>query len=231
MKKAVLVLVVSALSAALLAACGGGKSSASGTGIPLVGTFRLSPGSCAGGTATGTYFRMILPGGTVTAGKFFDNPDSACSDKSYTPAKPRRDGGLVTGQYQPNPTPAFSTTGGATASAIVEPELFTAIDFSMSTNAKDPQTGQSVPAPAIYDDNGKLSGQIEAWSCAWNRQYFNQGSPKPDGSRPGLTMPLAGTYNAATHAFLLTWASQVVGGPFGGFTGYWHLTGTFVPAN
>ena len=82
----------------------------------------------------------------------------------------------------------------------------------------------------IYVNQGKLSGQIEAWSAAWNKLYFNQGSPKPNGSHPGLTLPLSGTYNASTHAFVITWTSQVVGGPFNGFTGHWHLAGTFFPA-
>jgi hypothetical protein len=40
--------------------------------------------------------------------------------------------------------------------------------------------------------------------------------------------PVTGTYNAKTHGFVLSWTSQVVGGPFNGFTGDWHLTGTFV---
>ena len=194
----------------------------------LVGTFRLTAGSCSGTTATGTYFRMIYPGGTVTGGKFFDNPDSTCTaDFSYTPVTPGTAGGLVTGKYQPGPTPAFSSTGGALANSILQPQLFTAIDFGIATHATDPQTGLAVPAPVIKDKNGKLSGQVEAWSAAWNNLYFNQGSPKPNGTSPGLTQPVSGTYNAKTHAFVLTWASSVVGGPFNGFTGYWHLQGTF----
>ena len=84
--------------------------------------------------------------------------------------------------------------------------------------------------PGSHTDHRRLSGQIESWSAAWNKQYFNQGSPKPDGTSPGLTAPVSGTYDAATGAYVLTWASQVVGGPFNGFTGYWHLQGTFVDA-
>jgi hypothetical protein len=30
---------------------------------------------------------------------------------------------------------------------------------------------------------------------------------------------------------VLTWKSLIVGGQFNGFTGYWHLEGTFVPAS
>jgi hypothetical protein len=195
----------------------------------LVGTFKLAAGSCTGTVPTGTYFRMIFPGGTIAAGKFFDNPDSTCTDQSYTLASPGTAGGLVNGKYQPDPTPAFSAAGGALATAIVKPQEFTSINFGIATNATDPQTGLAVPAPVIRDKNGKLSGQVEAWSADWNNLHFNQGSPKPDGTSPGLTLPVSGTYNAKTHAFVLTWASAVVGGPFNGFTGYWHLQGTFKP--
>lgn len=196
---------------------------------PLVGTFKLTAGSCAKATPTGTYFRMIFPGGSLTAGKFFDNPDSTCTDKSYTLATPGTAGGFTTGKYQPDPVPAFSTSGSALSSTIIDPQLFTAINFSIATDQNDPQTGTAVPPPSIKVKNGKLSGQVEAWSAAWNKLYFNQGSPKPGGASPGLTEPVSGTYNAKTHAFVLTWASAVRGGPFNGFTGYWHLQGRFAP--
>jgi hypothetical protein len=208
----------------------GGSAGASTGRHALVGTFKLDPGACFGYAVSGTYFRMIFPNGSVSKGKFFDNPDSTCPNKTFTLAVPGAQGGLVTGTYQPNPTPPFNAQGGALADGIVQPQSFTAINFSIATNRKDPQTGLNVPAPSISVDNGKLSGQIEAWSAAWNKLYFNQGSPKPNGSHPGLTSPLTGTYNAATHRFVITWTSQVVGGPFNSFTGYWHLAGTFVPA-
>ena len=212
------------------AACGSSTHSATSTkGTALIGTFRLAAGSCAGGTPTGSYFRMVDPGGTVAHGKYFTNPDSTCPDKSFTVQAPGSDAGLVTGSYQPSPAPAFDATGNALAARITQPGSFTAIKFGISTNSVDPQTRKSVPAPSITDDNGTLSGQITAWSAAWNNLYFNQGSPKPGGGSPGLTTPVSGTYDASTHAFVLTWASEVVGGPFNGFTGYWHLQGTFVP--
>ncbi len=240
--------LIAALAAATLAGCGsstastgsttpsGGASNSSSTPSPagpqtLVGTFKLTAGECTGSTVTGSYFRMIVPGGTIAAGKFFDNPDSLCSDKSYTVFSPGTDGGFQTGKYQPNPTPAFDAAGNALAASIVAPTAFTAIKFGISTNPKDPQTGTSVPAPALTVNDGKLSGQIQAWSAEWNHQSFNQGSPKPGGGSPGLTAAVTGTYDPATKAFVLTWASQVVGGPFNGFTGSWHLQGTFTPAS
>jgi hypothetical protein len=216
--------------AALTLGLSASEAGAQTQGKALVGTFKLAPGTCQSFSVTGTYFRMINPAGSIAKGPFFSNPDSLCSNKTYTLAVPGTQGGLVTGSYQPGPKPAFNAQGGALAADIVQPQGFTAINFSISTNKKDPQTGKAVPAPTIVNTKGKLSGQVEAWSAAWNKLYFNQGSPKPDGSHPGLTKALTGTYNATTHAFVLIWSSQVVGGPFNGFTGYWHLAGTFTPA-
>ena len=99
------------------------------------------------------------------------------------------------------------------------PTPFSAIAFGISTDATDPQTGKSVPAPSISFENGTITGQLESWTASLNKLYFNQGSPKPDGTSPGLTSPVPGTYDSATHAFV-----------FNGFTGYWHLPGTFAPA-
>lgn len=216
----------------IVTGCSSSSSGASGgasAGQQLVGTFKLAPGACGDATPTGSYFRMISPGGTIEHGKYFENPDSNCSDQSITTISGGTAGGFITGAYQPNPTPPFDGSGNALAAAISKPRTFTAIAFAISTNPKDPQSGHAVPAPAIFNDNGRLSGQLTAWSAAWNHQYFNQGSPKPDGSRPGLTAPVTGTYDAATGSFVLTWASEVIGGPFNGFSGYWHLQGTFVP--
>lgn len=216
------------VAGALLAGCSSSKHTSGSGGSALVGLFKLTAGNCSSTTPTGTYFRMIEPGGTVEHGKYFANPDSTCTDKSITAEKPGTDGGLRTGVYQPNPASPFDANGDALSSRLLQPGSFTAIKFGISTNAVDPQTHAPVPTPSISLQNGTLSGQITAWSAAWNKLYFNQGSPKPDGSRPGLTSPLTGTYDATTHAFVITWASQVVGGPFNGFTGYWHLAGTFV---
>ena len=110
------------------------------------------------------------------------------------------------------------------------PQTFEALDMSISTNPTDPQSHLPTPKPTVTADHGKLTGQVEAVSAAWNNEYFNQGSPKPGGTYPGSTAKVSGTYNPSTHAFVLVWASQVVGGAFNGFTGYWHLQGTFTPA-
>src|SRR5688572_21067704 len=70
---------------------------ATATGTLLEGTFKITAGACAP-SATGSYFRMIQPGGS-TSGPFVQNTDSSCGDKTYTPLSPGSDGGIVTGTY------------------------------------------------------------------------------------------------------------------------------------
>ena len=143
---------------------------------------------------------------------------------------PGTDGGLRTGAYQPQPAPAFAATGDAAAGAILAPQKFFAVRFGPSSNEKDPQTGTGVPAPSISVSGSTLTGDLRAFSVAWNGQQFNQGAPKPDGGRPGATSPVSGTYDPATKAYSITWSSQIVGGPFNNFTGIWTLRGSYQPA-
>jgi hypothetical protein len=198
--------------------------------VPLIGTFTISAGSCSGGTASGTYLRMVLSGGSNASGPYFSNSDSSCSDNSYTPLSPGTSGGLVTGSYQPQPSPAFDSSGNALASQITAPVAFEGVKFATATNPVDPQTALHAPAPSITANGTSLSGNLESFGVSWNNQEFNQGSPKPGGTSPGNTTPVTGTYNAATGAYTLQWSSQVVGGPFNGFSAFWNLTGRFIPA-
>jgi hypothetical protein len=207
-----------------------GAQPAAAAGTPLVGTFTITPDSCSGGAASGTYLRMVLSGGTNASGPYFSNSDSTCSDNSYTPLAPGSGGGLTTGSYQPQPSPAFDSAGNALASQITAPVAFEGVKFSTATNPVDPQTGLHVPAPSISLNGTALSGNVQSFGVSWNNQEFNQGSPKPDGSTPGNTTPVTGVYNPTTGAYTLQWSSQVVGGPFNGFSAFWNLTGRFVPA-
>lgn len=205
---------------------GAGKAAAG----KLTGLFKVTAGDCAAGAVTaGSYFRMVQSGGSVEAGPFIANADSTCVDKTWSALAPGTDGGLLTGKYQAQPDPPFDATKNGLANKVVQPVKFFAVGFAMSTNEKDPASGASVPAPTVtVDAAGKLSGDVRAVSVAWNGQQFNQGAPKPDGSSPGGTKALDGTYDASTGAYKVQWTSQIVGGPFNGFTGVWHLEGTFV---
>ena len=196
---------------------------------PLVGTLRLVAASCSGSTISGSYLRMILPSGGP-AGPYMSNSDSTCRDQSYTPLAPGTDGGLIGGAYQPQPNPAFDARGNSLAHRITAATPFYGTAFATATNPVDPQTKIAVGAPRVSVTGSSLTADLRSFAVTWNNQYFNQGSPKPDGSYPGNTRPATGTYDATTHAFTLSWTSQVVGGPFDKFTGQWHLRGTFEPA-
>ncbi|HZU78744.1 MAG TPA: hypothetical protein VE991_02410, partial [Acidimicrobiales bacterium] len=201
----------------------------SSAATPLVGVFTIAAGSSSGGAASGSYFRMILQGGNAS-GPFLSNSDSTCSDQSYTLMSPGTDGGLVSGSYQPQPSPAFDASGNSLASRVIAPDNFYGVRYGVSTQPTDPQTGSSVPAPQITVSGTSLGGNLSAVSVSWNKQYFNQGVPKPDGSMPGDTTAVTGTYDPSTGAYTMQWTSLIVGGPFNGFSGLWHLTGRFVPA-
>lgn len=217
------------LAAALAVAACGGDSEESGDGL-LVGTFAVDAAVCdAGAPESGSYFRMIQGGGTVADGPFVPNGDSTCGDSTYTALEPGT-AGLVTAQYQPQPADPFDASKNGVADAIVAPTKFFGVNFALSTNETDPVSGEAVPAPSlIVADDGTVSGDLRALSVAWNGQQFNQGAPKPDGSAPGLTTPVTGTYDSESGRYTLTWISQIVGGPFDGFSGVWYLEGEFTP--
>lgn len=186
----------------------------------LVGVFEITAGTCNGATVSGSYFRMIQAGGSAD-GPFIPNTDSACAaDQSYSLLSPGTDGGLASGRHQPAPDPAFDAAGNATASAIAQPVKFFGVAFGLATD-------ETTDPPSLTAAGGVLSGQVQAVTAYYGGAPFNQGSPKPDGSKPGLTSDVTGTIDPTTGAFVLDWSSQIVGGPFDSFTGLWHLEGTF----
>jgi len=194
----------------------------------LVGLFKITPGSCARATVSGSYFRMVQSGGSVTAGPYVPNADSPCADKTYTALAPGTDGGLLTGSYQPEPSPPFDGSHNGTADRITLPAKFFAVGFALATNQTDPQTSSAAPPPSVTaSPTGTLTGDLSALGVAWNGQQFNQGAPKPNGAASPNTTGPTGTYDATTGAYVLQWTSQISGGPFNGFTGVWHLEGDF----
>jgi hypothetical protein len=197
----------------------------------LKGLFRLTEASCSAAQVSGSYFRMIQPGGSAASGPFLSNNSSVCADKSYTDLTPGKDGGLSTTAYQPQPNPPFDASNGGINDKITLPKAFFGANFATATNQTDPQMNLGTALPVItHDGAGKLSGDVRAFAAAYQGQHFNQGAPKPDGSTPGATTLLSGTYDKATKKFSLEWASTIVGGPFNNFTGKWHFEGTFEPA-
>jgi hypothetical protein len=226
--------VLLAVVVLMATACGGGddkKEASAGGQEPLVGLFKVTAGTCSDAAVTsGTYFRMIQPGGKPGEGPYVPNGDSPCGDKTWSPMTPGTDGGLRTGAFQPQESQPFDPGGNGISNKIAQPTRWFAVTYSVATNELDPQTNTKAKQPEIYVKDGQLSGDLSAYAAAWNGQHFNQGSPKPGGQRPGLTTGPSGTYDPATKKFTLEWTSQIAGGPFNNFTGTWHFEGTFEKA-
>ena len=213
----------------LVPACGGEDSAGEPPGRgTLSGLFEVEAGRCqAGAPPTGSWFRLLRPDGSLTTGPFEANPDSDCDDATFTMLRPGSDGGLRTDVYQPGPGDAFDGTGHATAARIVEPVRWSGFALGLSTNEQDPQAKIAVSAPSLRAEGRVLRGDLRGVVIAWNGQHLNQGAPKPDGSRPGLTAGPRGAYDVASRSYALDWSSQIVGGQYNNFTGVWHLEGTF----
>jgi hypothetical protein len=152
---------------------------------------------------SGSYIRMGLP-----SGGFFANPYSKDSNKTYTLIGSGPGAGLRTGVAQKPPSPAFSSHGNSLANSIITPTNFTGILFGVVTTA----------APTFTLSGDKITGNLGHLYAQWNKQTFYQGNT------------VYGTYNSHTHAYSISWHTEVHGGPFDGYTGYWHLQGTFSPS-
>ncbi len=245
-------------TAVLASGCGDAESGETGSAPEqLVGLLRLTPGAVHGDAVSGTWFRMVQPGGTPENGPYMPNGDSPAQGGSTTLLEPGTAGGLRVGGYQSEPEPGF-TQGNSLAASVTKPTKFFAVEFGVSTNPVDPQTRRSVPPPTVVNDHGKLTADLSAWAASWNDQEFNQGAPKPPEkqgaqiagaeqvqrvwdwvSQRWFDRPAAdaaqgpsatGTYDPRTRAFTLQWTSLINGGPFNGFTGVWHLEGVYEPA-
>ena len=257
------------LAAGAIAACssdkeGTAKTSTAATGLDsvqdgeLVGLFRLTPGAVDGEQITGTWFRMLQPGGNAEHGPYMVNGNSPADGGEATLLTPGTSGGLRSGGYQSEPEPGFDGKGNSVADAIVRPAQWFNVDFSISTNPTDPQTKTDVPPPTVLLEDGELTADLSSWAASWNRQEFNQGAPKPvlstGAQAPGQEQAervwdwvagkyleaapkststgdgATGTYDPKTGAFTLEWTSYIEGGAFNGFTGLWHLEGVFEPS-
>jgi hypothetical protein len=179
----------------------------------LIGTFSIDDAVCDTADVTGSYFRMLQPDGN-----YIPNADSACTDVTYSGMTAGTDGGLITGAYQEAPDPAFDDTGNATADAIFAPVTFFGVAFAGATDSAEAM-------PILTATGGVLTGDLSAFTAYYGGGNFNQGAPKPDGTGEA---PM-GTIDPETGAYVLDWTSLISGGSFDGFTGVWHLEGTFTP--
>ena len=95
---------------------------------------------------------------------------------------------------------------------------FFAVAFAGATDSAEAM-------PTLTATGGELTGDLSAFTAYYGGGSFNQGAPKPDGTGEA---PM-GTIDPETGAYVLDWTSLISGGSFDGFTGVWHLEGTFTP--
>lgn len=193
-----------ALAGVAIAGSAGAAPTASSASA-LRGTIKLARGTYSHGKADGSYFRMLYPG---SSSKYFKNPDSPASDKSFTLVRPGSAGGLILGRYQPQPKTAFDRSGNSLAGAIIKPTPFAGLNFGLATLSKNG------PTPSLTVSGKHVSGQVQAITAEWNKLYFKQGGS------------VTGSFNPKTHRIAIKWRSLIKGGAFNGFTGVWHLEGT-----
>ena len=148
----------------------------------LIGTFAIDAGDCTSGVV-GSWFKMANPGGNATDGPFVPNADSGCtSDPNHSLLTPGADGGLVTGEAQVAPDPAFDATGNGLAAGIFLPVKFFNVDFAGAMDADG-------AAPTVMAADGVLTADLTAFTAYYGNGMFSQG-----GEATGTIDPMTGEY-------------------------------------
>lgn len=227
-----------AFSALLASSCGSGNNSSMITVGPegeLEGVFSVDPGLCGNlGPESGSWFRMIEPGGNKLQGPFVTNFDSLCPDQAYSLLSPGTIG-FRAGEFQKHPRPAFDAATNGLAGEIIGPTRFYSVNLALSSEDISPLTGKSLPPPRFLavnetgvedSDEWTLMATLESLFISWNGEFFEQGAPHAEGYAGATTSP-RGSLNLKTGRYYIDWQSQVQGGVFDGYIGEWHLEGIF----
>ena len=123
--------------------------------------------------------------------------------------------GQNTGTGTVPPVPAAAGSIGSFQFGAAQVNTFTA---STSTQAAVGGGPFAAPSGMFQDTNGVSTFDMSAFYANWNGTDFNQGNSAATLTTSGC---VAGTCN-----YTMTWQSLIVGGPFGGNTGSWSLSGT-----
>ena len=218
-----------------------------------------SPRARSRGQVTGTWFRMVQPGGNTKTGPYMINANSPADGGQATllAARARR-GACAPAGTSREPTPGFDGGGNSVADAITQPTRFFGVRFSISTNQTDPQTKTKVAPPTVLERRqahrrpvlvggvveppgvqpGRAQAGVEHRSqgarARSRRRRSGTGCPEVPGGGAEVDGDAATAPPAPTTprpaAFVLEWTSHIDGGPFNGFTGLWHLEGVFEPS-
>ncbi len=225
-------------SAVVISSCSTSSESSQievGPNGELEGVFGIDPGICGNlGPESGSWFRMIEPGGNSLQGPFVTNFDSMCPNQQYSLLSPGTIG-LRAGKFQKHPRPAFDAATNGLANEIVGPTRFYSVNFALSSEDINPLTASSLPPPRFRAVNESANENSTDWTLtallqslfiAWNGEFIEQGAPHPEGFVGGTTSP-RGSINMETGRYYIDWKSEVSSGPFAGSVGQWHLEGIY----
>lgn len=123
-----------------------------------------------------------------------------------------------TGNAPTNWASAYQSIANAFNFGVHTVSIFTG-DGTMAPFGGTPVNGGPIPNGTVDSSAGTISVNMSAWTAYYNGTNFNQGAN-----------PVTGSWNPTTGAYSLAWSSTIVGGPFGGNTGDWTITGTAVAA-
>jgi hypothetical protein len=216
---------------ALAASACSGHSSPTAQSSRLTGLFKITPGACATGKAkpSGSYLVVI----SAAESKTVPNKQSECQNTAYTLLKPGTDDGLVTGEFQDVPGPAFDKQGDGRADRIVVPTKFGPYRFGIATNTHDqqgaangaatyPQPEAIVSGSSLRVDLRSLVVTYHGPSSSTCKQAYGVGCWELGSENA------TGTYDAATGAYDINWFSGESFTPKGDSIEV-HFEGTFVP--
>jgi hypothetical protein len=221
---------VALLGVVTLGGCGG-HATAAASSQRLIGLFKLTPGQCTTSKArpTGSYLIAI----SASQSKAARNPKAGCADADYTPLVPGTDGGLITGQFQGQPSPTFDAHRNSLATRIVKPTSFGPFRFGFATSARDEQDAPAgepaFPAPVAIATGSTLNIDLRSLVVTY------AGQPGSNCAKSyGLgcwelgSKSASGTYDATTHRFVIDWFAGESFTPKADSMEV-HLEGTFVP--
>lgn len=141
------------------------------------------------------------------------------------------DGGLLTGQYQPDPPPTPSSGDLTGSDRIIHPYSFLLywLPAYVSTNEISPGWGRTDLPTVLHNGNGILAADVSAWDVLSDGTHYNMGCPIDLGYwSGGLVGSPRGTYDAGTGIYTLEWWTSDFITEYSG--GSFHLTGHFIPS-
>lgn len=177
----------------------------------------LTAGMLSGGAQAATIDTLFAGGGTFAMGVFTPTPNPITGSSHN-----------IVGAYN---APGWNTSVAQSSS---QPSAIASFDFNNGgtwvntyTAAAATQAGVAGGGPvptgtvgsgATIANGDAINVDLSSFFANWNGNDFNQGNA----AATGTVSNVAGN----NFDFVLDWTSLIVGPPFGGQTGTWHLTGT-----